>query len=217
MTTALCGEKEPKALSPEHSTRRRIVTGARRYFFANGIRGVSMDDLARELGMSKKTLYTHFPGKAAIVEAAIEDKISEVESEMAEISSGSSEDFPGSIRRLFACVLRQMAEIQPPFMRDILREAPEAFKLIEVRRKEMIQRHIGKLLAEGGRAGIIRKDIPVELIIEIFLGAVQRIMNPPRLSELGLTPESGFSAILGVVFEGAVTEEGRSRLWPTRA
>lgn len=203
-------------MPPKHSTQRRIVTGARRCFFTNGLRGVAMDDLARELGMSKRTLYAYFPSKAALVEAAIRDKIGEVESEMEEISSGSSNDFPGAIRRLFACVLRHMGEIQPPFQRDILREAPEAFKLIEVRRKDLIQRHIGKLLAEGGRAGIIRKDVPGELIIEIFLGAVQGIMNPLKLTELGLTPENGFSAILSVVFEGAVTEEGRSRLWPGR-
>ena len=43
----------------------RIVAAARRYFLAHGFRGVTMDDLAAELGMSKKTLYAHFSSKAA--------------------------------------------------------------------------------------------------------------------------------------------------------
>lgn len=203
-------------MSIEQSTHQRIVAGARRIFFANGIRGVSMDDLAHELGMSKKTLYAHFPSKSALVEAALENKIREAESDLARISSESAADFPGAIHQLFSCLLRHMGEIQPPFQRDIMREAPEAFRLIEIRRKEMIQRHIGTLLSEGCRAGIIRKDVPCELLIEIILGAVQAIMHPSRLLELGLTPKSGFSAILSVIFKGAVTEEGRSRLWPSQ-
>jgi len=203
-------------LSMEQSTHQRIVAGARRNFFANGIRGVSMDDLAHELGMSKKTLYAHFSSKAALVEAALQDKIREVGADLERISSESAADFPGAIHQLLACVLRHMGEVQPPFQRDIMREAPEAFRLVEIQRKEMIQRHMGKLLSEGCRAGIIRKDIPAGLLVEIFLGVVQAIMNPLKLSELGLTPKSGFSAILSVIFEGTVTEEGRSRLWPNR-
>lgn len=203
-------------MSMEQSTHQRIVAGARRNFFANGIRGVSMDDLAHELGMSKKTLYAHFSSKAALVEAALQDKIREVGADLERISSESAADFPGAIHQLLACVLRHMGEVQPPFQRDIMREAPEAFRLVEIQRKEMIQRHMGKLLSEGCRAGIIRKDIPAGLLVEIFLGVVQAIMNPLKLSELGLTPKSGFSAILSVIFEGTVTEEGRSRLWPNR-
>ena len=50
--------RPPAGGEPAH---RRIVAGARRYFFAHGFRGVTMDDLAAELAMSKKTLYAHFP------------------------------------------------------------------------------------------------------------------------------------------------------------
>ena len=53
------------------TTRKRIISGARRHFFAHGFRGVTVDDLAAELGMSKKTLYAHFDSKPQIVEAAI--------------------------------------------------------------------------------------------------------------------------------------------------
>ena len=59
----------------------RIVAAARQHFFANGFRGVTMDDIAKELGMSKKTLYAHFPSKMALVEVVILDKFQDVESE----------------------------------------------------------------------------------------------------------------------------------------
>jgi hypothetical protein len=49
------------------------------------------------------------------------------------------------------------------------------------------------------------------LAIEILLGAVQAVMNPPKMEELGLTPKSGFSAIIRVVLEGLMTEKARPR------
>jgi len=83
-------------------------------------------------------------------------------------------------------------------------KAPHVFKTVERRRAELIQRYFGKLFAEGQRTGKVRKDIPGELIIEILLGAVQAIMNPPKIEELGLTPKAGFVAITKVVLEGAL-------------
>src|SRR5690349_13753943 len=52
-----------------HGVQQRIVAGARCYFFAHGFRGVTMDDLAAELGMSKKTLYVHFSSKMVLLQA----------------------------------------------------------------------------------------------------------------------------------------------------
>ncbi|MGN6719163.1 MAG: helix-turn-helix domain-containing protein, partial [Candidatus Binatia bacterium] len=45
----------------------RIVSAARAHFFAHGFRSVTMDDLAAELGMSKKTLYAQFPSKTELL------------------------------------------------------------------------------------------------------------------------------------------------------
>ena len=84
--------------------------------------------------------------------------------------------------------------------------------MIERRRRELIGRHFGALLAEGRREGLVRKDISVPLILEILLGTVQAIMNPPKMAELGLTPKSGLTALLTVVLEGVITSQGRSRL-----
>ncbi len=189
--------------------RQRVLSAARRHFFAHGFRGVTMDDLAAELGMSKKTLYAHFPSKNALLEAMLLDKFRDLESDVARITSECSTDFVAGLQRLLACLQRHAAEVQPAFVRDIQRETPELFQVVEQRRRQVIQRHFGKLLNEGRREGLVRKDIPVHLIIEILLAAVQAIMNPPRMAELGLTPTSGLSAILTVVLHGAITHEGR--------
>jgi len=200
---------QPQALPVENSASQRIVTTARRHFFAHGFRSVTMDDLADELGMSKKTLYACFRNKAALLEAVLLDKFRSVEADLKGITSECSFDVLAALHRLLASIQRHTEEIQPPFVRDMRREGPERFKVVENRRRELIQRHFGKVLGEGRKAGIIRKDIPVNLIMEILLSAVQAIMNPPKIMELGLTPKMGFSTIITVILEGVMTEKVR--------
>jgi AcrR family transcriptional regulator len=188
----------------------RIIKESRRHFFAHGFRNVTMDDLAHEMAMSKKTLYACFPSKTALVEAVIVDKFKNVDADLSRITSTSSSDCLGALRRLLECVQGHMEEIRPPFLRDIRRETPDLFAVVEGRRRGLIQRHFGKVFLEGRRAGLIRRDIPPKLAIEIVLGAVQAVMNPSKMEELGLTPKSGFTAIMRVVLEGLTTERVRS-------
>ena len=196
---------------PENSAARRIVTAARRHFFANGFRSVTMDDIAEELGMSKKTLYASFSSKDALLRSVLLDKFRSVEQDLDRIASASSTDVLESLHQLLACVQRHAEEIQPPFVRDIRREAPEMFQLVQSRRRDVIQRYFGRLFEEGRGAGIIRKDIPSRLMIEILLGVTEAIMNPPKMAELGLTPKAGYRTITTVIIEGLLTDKGRPR------
>jgi AcrR family transcriptional regulator len=194
------------------AVRQRIVAAARQHFFTHGFRGVTMDDLAQELGMSKKTLYAHFASKNAPLEAMLQQKFNEGEAELARITSQCSGNFAIALRELLACAQRHTEEVQPPFLRDIQREAPELFQVVERRRRDVIERYFTKLLNEGRREGLIRRDVPVPIIMEILLGTIGAIMNPPKLTELGLTVKSGFNAIITVILEGALAPESRAKL-----
>ncbi|PYL62583.1 MAG: hypothetical protein DMF24_03440 [Verrucomicrobia bacterium] len=189
--------------------RQRIVDAARIHFFNHGFRSVTMDDLAEELGISKKTLYAYFPGKFDLLEAVLADKLAGVEVTMKEVTRGHPHDFPAALRELLAGVRRELDEIKPPFVRDMRQKAPEVFKLVERRRAALIQRYIGKFFVAGQRAGMVRKDVPAKLIIEILLATVQSIMNPAKMEELGMMPKEGYTGILKIVLEGTLTSKGR--------
>jgi AcrR family transcriptional regulator len=189
--------------------RERIVDAARVHFFCHGFRSVTMDDLAEELGISKKTLYAHFPGKFDLLEAVLADKFASVEAMLKELTRGDAHDFPATLQKLLAGTQRELDEIKPPFVRDMRQKAPDVFKLVERRRAALIQRYFGKFFIDGQRAGMVRKDVPAKLIIEILLALVQSIMNPAKLEELGMMPKEGFSGILKIILEGALTAKGR--------
>ena len=168
-----------------------------------------MDDLAQELGISKKTLYAHFPGKFDLLEAVLADKFADVEATLNEVTRAHPHDFPAALRDLLAGTQRELNEIKPPFVRDMRQKAPDVFKLVERRRAALIQRYFAKFFVDGQRAGMVRKDVPAKLIIEILLAMVQSIMNPPKMEELGMMPKEGYTGILKIVLEGALTAKGR--------
>jgi AcrR family transcriptional regulator len=167
-----------------------------------------MDDLAAELGISKKTLYAHFTGKTALLEAVLADKFAGVTSTLEQITRKYPDNFPAALHQLLIGMQHELDEIKPPFVRDMRLKTPQVFKIVERRRAELIQRHFGKLFVEGQHTGMVRKDVPVKLMIEILLGAVQAIMNPQKIQELGLQPKSGFAGIIKVILEGAITRKG---------
>ncbi len=170
-----------------------------------------MDDLAEELAMSKKTLYAHFKSKTDLVEAVLRDKLRAATADLERITGDASKDFATALHDLLACMQEHTREIQPPFVRDMRREAPDLFQVVEAGRREMISKHFGRLFTQGRKAGRVRQDVPMELIVEVLLAATHAILNPTKISELGLTPKEGYLGIVSIVLEGALLPERRPR------
>jgi AcrR family transcriptional regulator len=193
------------------AARERIVSAARSHFFAHGFRGVTMDDLATELGMSKKTFYAHFPSKIALLRAVMMQKIGEVEADLQRATSGGKKEFPARLQAMLSCMRGHTEEISAAYVRDVRREAPELFDLVQQRRRELIQRFFGKLIEDGRKAGMIRKDIPSAMMIEMLLGAVDAVVNPTKMGELDSTPKVAFYQIITIFLEGVLTAKGKEK------
>src|SRR6059036_3354584 len=88
-------------------SRQRIVEAARVHFFSHGFRSVTMDDLAEELGISKKTLYAHFSGKIQLLEAVLEDKFAGVEAKLNEITRAHPHNFSAALHELLTNTQRE--------------------------------------------------------------------------------------------------------------
>src|SRR4051812_33872617 len=115
----------PRKFPTDAAQLKRIVAEARRQFLSHGFRGVTMDDLAAQLGMSKKTLYGAFADKGALLEAVVQDKFRSVDADLEELIADTAPDALDSLAAVLACLQRHMAEIQPSFLRDLERQAPE--------------------------------------------------------------------------------------------
>jgi len=159
---------------------------------------------------SGETLYTHFTSKVELVRAVLRDKFRELHATLEAITPHAKDDVVTALKSLLAVVQQHVQEIQPSFVRDVRREAPDVFRLVEQLRHDAIQLHFGRVFSAGQQRGLVRKDVPSRILIEILLGVTQVIVNPAKLAELKLTPETGFQITTDVILEGVLTPRGRA-------
>jgi AcrR family transcriptional regulator len=190
----------------------RIVSAARAHFFKHGFRGVTMDDLAAEMGMSKKTLYVHFKSKMELVQGVMLAKLSQFHREMTEILSDEPTLFVETLHRLLACGQIHAREVTPTFVRDLMREAPELIETMKARRRVVISQTFGRLLKVGQEANFIRQDITVEAQIAILLGATDAVVTPETVTARGVSPGTMINEVVSIFLHGVLTEKGRQQI-----
>src|SRR5690606_7004873 len=148
--------------------RGRILRQARLHFFAHGYSRFLMDELARELGMSKKTLYLHFAGKDEIVRAVIQDLAGEIRAAGERLAEDPELSFAEKMRGFVEALLERLAAVTPQIVRDLQRYAPPLYAHLEEMRRKNIPIIFGRLLAEGQTEGFVRADVPPEFALEFF-------------------------------------------------
>ncbi len=198
-TTELGSPSAARRRSPA----RRILEAARIHFFRHGFRNVTMDDLAAELGVSKKTLYAHYPSKDALLEAVLDAKYESIRATLEQASAQPAAHFPEALHALLSGLRGELDELQPAFLRD-MRKAPEIFKQLEQRRARLIRHHFGRLFRQGQRDGHVRRDLSAQLMLETLLASIQAIMNPAKLTELKMAPRNAFTGLIDLLLHGAV-------------
>ncbi|MFN8261037.1 MAG: TetR/AcrR family transcriptional regulator [Chitinophagales bacterium] len=141
----------------------KIFEKARNLFYSVGVRNTTMDDLAKELGISKKTLYKEIDNKADLVRLCIENELKNDEDAIRSISSNTE----NAIEELLLIAAHLHAELQqyhPAVMHDLVKFYPECWALIENHRDNFAKKNISENLTKGIQQGLYREDINVEMV-----------------------------------------------------
>ncbi|TKB96196.1 TetR/AcrR family transcriptional regulator [Pedobacter cryophilus] len=150
-------------LQDKTEDRTRILEKARELFFFFGIRSITMDDISKHLGMSKKTLYNHFKDKAEIVNIIIDDLIVSHGNKLNETRMISQ----NAIDELYLQVdvlLYFFKEISPNIFFEMDKYFPELSGHFTHHRHHCILLGIKENLERGIEEGLYRPDLEVEFI-----------------------------------------------------
>jgi len=195
-------------LAHDEDTTRRILGAARREFFAHGFARTTMDDLARHLGMSKKTLYRHFRSKDELVAVLLETKAAEIRAGFEAIFGEAQKGFFDRIAALFRHLHEQLGEVSATFLRDLKRLRPDLFARLEQVRTEIIPAVWGRLLREGIESGDIRAEIDPDETAYLILLFIQAAIQPEPLGRLRRAPHEVAERIFELLFRGMLTPAG---------
>jgi AcrR family transcriptional regulator len=194
----------------EAEVRRRILKEVRGLFFRYGFSRVTMDEVADSLGMSKKTLYRHFPGKEELLEAATTDHLEECDAELKGICERKDLSPLERLKLTMSFCNTIFNAMSEALVHDLRRNAPEIWKRVEERRQRNIATDFGALIKEGRQKGQFRKDVDESLFILIYSHVVRDILNPETLSTLPFKPSAVYDAICKTLFEGLLTDKARA-------
>ena len=168
--------------------RERILQQAETMFLRNGIKGVSMDDIAVTLSMSKKTLYKAFANKDGIVQAAMSSHLSKVRADGTRIGSGAVNAVQKMV--LFArWADAQFNEVHPSIVHDLRKFHPVTWAWFQEHQYTFLLAQLIHNLRRGIREGVFRPNFDVGILARLHLGQVERVFNPE------LYPPDQFSAV----------------------
>ncbi len=154
----------------------RIIQGAEELFLTTGIKSVTMDDIARHLGMSKKTIYQFFKDKNELVIALVKRKLQEDEDQMADIISRSGNVIEEMVN-MMKCSEEIFSRINPIVIHEMQKYHPEAWTHFQNFKSGVMIHTMEELLTKGIKQGYIRPDIDVKVIARMRMNLVELGFN----------------------------------------
>jgi len=189
--------------------RTHIIKTAGEMFFRLGIRSVSIDDICRELGMSKKTFYVYFASKDELVAQLLHANVAYIAGKMEELML--LKDFRKLVRRF---VKRQEAEKNdvrrvPQLVHDLKKYYPRQFAEFQTECFKTQKEYIMAYLEQGQQEGLVRANLNIELTAVLFAKIHSDAINDSEIIEgHGHNMHQLEHTAMDIFVRGVLSEEG---------
>lgn len=146
----------------------KIVNTAEMLFMKYGTKSVSMDDLASDLAISKKTLYQHIDNKSALIKRVV---ISYVEKEQALITDieDRSTDALEEMMNIAHHVRFVLKNMQMTFVFELRKYHKDSWLIFEKSHMKFIQKNIQRNIIRGKEEGLYRPEVNADVISKIYV------------------------------------------------
>lgn len=156
--------------------KQHIISESIQLFLKFGVKSLTMEDIARKLGISKKTLYAHVKDKedlllqAVVLFGKFEDK------QLSEICSRGLNAIDESLE-IKKWVLDMIQNIHPSVAYDIEKFHPAVSKRMKTSRHENVYRSIYQNIVKGQKEGLYRSDINADILAKLYIGRMESIFD----------------------------------------
>lgn len=187
--------------------KRNLLKNITEVFFSEGFYKTTMDDLASELRISKKTIYKYFPTKEYLINMVIHGIVFTVRKEFKKILSEDKTSVEKVLE--FSNVFISMASrVNVNKILEIKRLGPQFWATIERLRAKEVTANFGRLIVQGQKEGYII-PIPAEVILAVFISSIQTVLTPDFILKHEFTFKQVGQMLLEIMFNGLLTKEGK--------
>ena len=141
----------------------RILFKARDLMTRNGVKHVTMDDIASKLGISKKTIYQFYKDKDALVMAVVNFELEE-QSLKCQRTQDMADNAVHEMFMILEDIQQMFKNMNPMTMNELAKYYPEAFLRIQNHKDEFMHKIIKTNLIKGIEQGVYRKEIDPEIL-----------------------------------------------------
>lgn len=192
----------------ERNIKEKILKGSEELFMKYGVRSISMDDIARHLSVSKKTLYQHFADKDDMVASVVQSHMYSEKAKYDQIASTATNSIE-ELGMISACMRRDLESVNPSLLFDIHKFHPKAWSVWNEHKEKFIRESVVRNLEQGKQEGYFRPEINSDILASLRLITIEAGFNDQYF------PKSKFSLVdvQSQIFDhfvfGLCTEKGR--------
>jgi TetR/AcrR family transcriptional regulator, cholesterol catabolism regulator len=160
----------------------RILVKADNLFMRFGPRSVSMNDIAAELGLSKKTLYQYYADKEALVAAVMQAIIINNEGDC-NAAIQKAKNAVDEIFEVMEMIEKMLRNMNPSVLYDVQKYHPSTFACFEKHKNEYLYNMVRKNLERGIQEALYRLEINVAVIARFRLESIMIPFRPEFYSK----------------------------------
>lgn len=153
----------------------KILKTSLALFFKYGIKHITMDDIAKELGMSKKTIYQFYKEKDDLVNQLCTIELKTQECEFDEMNK-TAKDPIHEIMLISEKMMAMMQNINPMFFLDLQKFYPTAFQKFQSFKENCAYKNILINIKRGIELGVYRSDLDVEFVSRLRMAQIDMLM-----------------------------------------
>jgi len=170
-----------------------------------GIRSVSMDDVARELGISKKTIYQYVKDKEALVEKVIMYELSEKRNFTEDDRSRNAIE---DLFYLNSMIIKIIRETNPSKEYDLQKYHPTIYEKISELRRERTISHMKHNFRKGKEEGLYRTDLDEDILAKMYVMRMGKITHDDEISISEFTSEAFINEVFIYHIRGIASKKG---------
>ncbi len=201
--------KKTEIVSKMNNEKKRIELIAKKIFLKNGFHKTSMDEIAKELKVSKKTVYKYFSTKEELVRTIQSGLEKEVRQSLEEIVS-SKDNTIVKLRKLSNFISDLFLKIGIKWADDLSTYYPQIWNEFEKRRSENITNTFARILSQGKKENLI-VDKPNEIIVQTITSGLLGVINPDFLIRSNYSLYEAFNITFDILISGILTKKGRKQ------
>lgn len=154
----------------------KLILGARDLFMKYGIKSLNMDDLARHLGVSKKTLYQIVSDKNELVDLAFA-KVIEIECRQVEEITDRGCNAIDELFEVSKVIVNMLSNVHPSVHYDLVKYHPDVFKKRQDQQQDMVYEIMRLNIEKGKEEGLYRKDVNSNIISKIYIAKMDVVFD----------------------------------------